>query len=194
MKAFSPALDRALALAATAHEKQHRKGSGVPYVVHPMHVAVILLRYGFPEDAVVAGVLHDVVEDTEVTGAQIATLFGARVADIVAQVSERKEGGTGGLRPWRERKQDQIAVLQQADPLAAAVKAADALHNCQAMLSDLREHGAALWQRFRGSQDDQRWYYTALSAILRRQLSGHPLCDELDDAVAQLVAWQPAPA
>ena len=190
MKAYSSAVDRALAIAAVAHGAQKRKGSDVPYIIHPMHVALILLRYEFPENAVLAGVLHDVVEDTSVTLEQIGTDFGPMVAHLVDQVSEQKRVGPDGEKlPWRDRKQEQIARLQHADPAAAAVKAADALHNCQSMLRDLSEHGAALWQRFRGSQSDQLWYYTSLAGLLRQRLGGHPICDELDEAVAQLAVW-----
>lgn len=190
MKAYSSAVDRALAVAAVAHGAQKRKGSAVPYIIHPVHVALILLRYEFPESAVLAGVLHDVVEDTDVTLEQISAQFGPMVAHLVDQVSEIKRISPEGEKlPWRQRKQEQLTRLQQADPAAAAVKAADALHNCQSMLRDLSEHGAELWQRFRGSQSEQLWYYTSLAAVLRQRLGGHPVCDELDDAVAQLAEW-----
>lgn len=202
MSAYSDLLDRALALAAVAHREQVRKGSHIPYIVHPAHAAMILLKHQFPEEAVVAAVLHDVVEDTEVRLADLETEFGAKVARLVDAVSEKKlaaadatSGKTGEKLPWRVRKQEQLERLAQADALAAAVKTADALHNCQSMLRDLRSQGNALWQRFRGSQEDQLWYYTTLAAVLRQRLGAHPLSDDLDAAVAALSAWhrQPSP-
>ncbi len=199
MAAYSAVLDRALALAATAHREQLRKGSKVPYIIHPFHAAMILLRYQFPEDAIIAAVLHDVVEDTDISLAQIEAEFGGKVAQTVDQVSEKKvaasPGGATGSKPgeklpWRVRKQEQLDRLSQADMLAAAVKSADALHNCHAMLRDLQEHGASLWDRFRGSHADQLWYYTSLAALLRNRLGGHPINDELDAAVSELANWQ----
>lgn len=196
MAAYSAVLDRALALAATAHREQLRKGSKVPYIIHPFHAAMILLRYQFPEDAIIAAVLHDVVEDTDISLAQIEAEFGGKVAQTVDQVSEKKVAASapgsksGEKLPWRVRKQEQLDRLSQADMLAAAVKSADALHNCHAMLRDLQEHGAALWDRFRGSHSDQLWYYTSLAALLRNRLGGHPISDELDAAVSELANWQ----
>lgn len=198
MVAYSALLDRALALAAMAHREQLRKGSRVPYIIHPFHAALILSRYQFPEEAVIAAVLHDVVEDTDISLAQLEAEFGSKVAQTVDQVSEKKVAATPGAAPdksaeklpWRVRKQEQLDRLAQADMLAAAVKSADALHNCHAMLRDLKEQGAALWDRFRGSQADQLWYYTSLAALLRNRLGGHPINDELDAAVNQLANWQ----
>ena len=182
-------LDRALILAASAHREQVRKGSSIPYIVHPAHAAMVLLKYQFPEEAVIAAVLHDVVEDCDVPLSRIAGEFGDNVARIVDAVSEKKTQD-GKLRSWRERKQEKLAHLQGADALIGAVKAADALHNCHAMLNDLATHGAALWGKFRGSSADQLWYYTSLASLVRRTLGGHPICDELDAAVAQLAEWQ----
>ncbi len=188
MRSYSPTLDRALALAATAHRLQLRKGSGVPYIAHPAHVAILLIKHGFAEAAVVAAVLHDVVEDTEVTHAQVRQQFGDKVAELVEDVSERKY--VGGVKlPWVERKKDLIARLEQAGPLAAAVKSADALHNCQSLLADLQARGVAVWRSFRGSPDEQLWYFQTLTAVLRRRLGGHPILSELDEAVGQLERW-----
>jgi (p)ppGpp synthase/HD superfamily hydrolase len=194
MSAYSVILEKALAVAATAHRDQVRKGSQVPYIIHPAHAAMILLKYQFPEEAVVAAVLHDVVEDTDVKLLFIETEFGAAVARIVDDVSEKKSAPATGdgppvKLPWRTRKQEQLERLANADALAAAVKTADALHNCRSMLQDLAKQGADLWQRFRGSQADQLWYYTSLAAVLRRRLGGHPICDELDAAVGELADW-----
>lgn len=188
MRSYSPTLDRALALAATAHRLQLRKGSGVPYIAHPAHVAILLLKHDFAEDAVVAAVLHDIVEDTDVTHAQVRQQFGDGVAGLVEDVSERKY--VDGVRlPWVERKKDLIARLEHAGPLAAAVKSADALHNCQSLLADLRARGVAVWQSFRGSPDEQLWYFNALAAVLRRTLGNHPILAELDEAIGQLEQW-----
>ena len=189
MRAYSVPLDRALALAATAHRNQERKGSSVPYIMHPVHTAMILLKHGFPEEVVVAGVLHDVVEDTDVALERIESDFGGEVARLVDAVSERKREAGGELLPWRQRKSERIDHLREADHHVAALKSADALHNVFAMIRDLETLGPSAWQRFRGSQADQLWYYTTLAAVLRQRLGGHPLSAELDDAVAQLADW-----
>jgi (p)ppGpp synthase/HD superfamily hydrolase len=191
MLGYSAILDRALQLAAVAHREQQRKGTAVPYIVHPAHAAMILIKYQFPEDAVVAAVLHDVIEDTEVSLGLLQAEFGDEVARIVDALSERKHApGSKAKLPWRTRKEEQLQRLKEADALTAAVKIADALHNCQAMLRDLQEQGGALWQRFTGSREDQIWYYTTLAALLRERLGSHALCDEFDQAVSALAGWQ----
>ena len=188
MAVYSDVFDRALILASQAHKDQLRKGTAIPYIVHPVHVAMVLQKYQFPDEVVIAALLHDVVEDTDVPLSRIGAEFGLAVARLVDAVSEKKTED-GKLRSWRERKAEKITQLAGSDQLVGALKAADALHNCQAMLRDLQTQGAALWSKFRGSSADQLWYYTSLAATTRRLLGGHPLNDELDAAVAELAEW-----
>lgn len=183
---FSNAIDDALAFAATAHRGQTRKGTDVPYIMHPVHVAMILLRHGFGEEVVIAGLLHDVVEDCDVTLDEIESRFGARVAKLVAGVTEQKQSADAKPRPWRERKEEQLAKIREMDRDGAALKAADALHNCQTTLADLEHHGEKLWSRFNASPSEQRWYYGALASALRESLGDHPLATELANAVSRL--------
>ncbi|MPY89255.1 MAG: HD domain-containing protein [Luteitalea sp.] len=63
--AYSPRVDRALKLAAIVHRRQQRRGTRVPYVMHPVQVARILECYGYGEDLVIAALLHDVIEDAQ---------------------------------------------------------------------------------------------------------------------------------
>ena len=102
---------------------------------------------------------------------------------IDAQIALDRGGGTNCDRLIGE------AEKAQADPLAAAVKSADALHNCQTMVADLHALGEPVWQRFHGSPSEQLWYYQTLAAVLRRRLSGHPINDELDEAVSHLATY-----
>jgi len=185
MSTFSPTIDRALSLSATAHRHQERKGSQVPYIIHPVHVAILLLRHDFPEEVIVAAILHDVVEDTSVTLPEINAQFGPEVARLVAAVSEQKQEGSVPLS-WQTRKQAQLDRLRQADRHIAAIKTADAIHNLRATLHDLDRQGDAVWQRFRGSKTEHLWYYTSLHEILRPQLGDHPLATELAHAIAEL--------
>lgn len=184
--AYSEAIDRALAFAATAHRTQTRKGTETPYIMHPVHVAMILMRHGFGEEVVMAGLLHDVVEDCDIELAEIHSRFGARVAELVDYVTERKQEPGERKRPWRERKEEQLSRLREMDEEAAALKAADCLHNCQTTLADLEELGDALWSRFNAGPDEQRWYYGSIVSILRDSLGDHPLARELSEAVAKL--------
>jgi (p)ppGpp synthase/HD superfamily hydrolase len=189
MQAFSQRFDQALSFAAVAHRTQVRKGeagAGVPYIIHPMHVATILLRHGFDEDVVIAGLLHDTVEDCEVALTTIAQEFGAHVADLVDAVTERKLEA-GHRRPWRDRKQEQIQHLGSGGPDAAALKAADALHNASSTIADLERHGTSVWARFNASAEETVWYYGEIVGACGVQLgAAHPLVAELRGAVERL--------
>jgi (p)ppGpp synthase/HD superfamily hydrolase len=190
VKGYSVALDRALAMAARAHRTQTRKGGDVPYVQHPVHVAFILLKHGLPEPVLVAALLHDVVEDCGVDPEEIARQFGDAVAELVAHVTETKtDAGSNEVRPWRVRKEEQLAALSNASPDVAALKAADALHNCHSTLNDLRTNAngkAAAWARFNAPPADQVWWYQSVARGVRSRLGAHALADELDAAVAEL--------
>jgi (p)ppGpp synthase/HD superfamily hydrolase len=147
---FSPGIERALQVAISAHEGQFRKSARpVPYVVHPLHVALVLARWGHDEDVIVAGLLHDVVEDCEGwTAARVETEFGRNVARIVAELTEDKS------KTWDERKRAAIEHVPHLSPQAATIKAADKLHNLQSLAAELRAEPAdSVWRRFRGGRE-----------------------------------------
>jgi len=155
-------LERALRWATLCHADQVRRGSGIPYVQHVMGVALILDRLGFPEDVVIAGLLHDIVEDTDASLADVEDRFGAEVARTVGYCSEIKRDADGRPRPWIDRKRDHLAVLAGAPVSARAVALADKLHNLRSIECDLRD-GLAVWSLFHAGRDDVLWYY--LSAL-----------------------------
>src|SRR3954447_3708370 len=105
----NPRFDSALAFAARAHSavKQERKGTDFPYVAHPIRVAEILDRFERSEDVIVAGFLHDTIEDANVTADEIRATFGARVATLVTSASEPDKS-----LPWKMRKQHTIEQLE----------------------------------------------------------------------------------
>jgi len=153
--------ERALRLAAVAHHGQVRKGNGVPYVEHPMAVALILDRAGFDEPTVIAGLLHDVVEDTDVALDRLRSDFGDRVAAIVADCSEAKLDARGRKRPWADRKRDQIAAIAAAPDASKAVTLADKYHNLLSIRLDLAE-GRPVWDSFHADRDRVIEYYRAM--------------------------------
>ena len=188
MQGFSQRLDAALVFAARAHRKQVRKGSDIPYIIHPVQVSLILQRHGFDEDLAIAGLLHDTVEDTGASLDEIAAAFGDEVRALVAAVTEAKTDDTGERRPWRVRKQEQLDHLAAAGARVAALKAADALHNSASTLADLHNSGPAIWRRFNAPVEDSLWYYGQVAALVRNHLGDHALARELEDTVAQMAA------
>lgn len=154
-------------------------GYGVPYVAHAAGVGMILLEHRLPDTLVVAGILHDVLEDTPVTYDLLAETFGAEVAELVRAESEPDKS-----LPWRERKEHTLWHLQGAPLNVRLVAAADKLHNLQSMMADLELVGPDLWGRFNAPFAEQRWYYHGVSRAVRGDdREAHPLFVELQGAV-----------
>jgi (p)ppGpp synthase/HD superfamily hydrolase len=144
---LAPLVDRALRRAADAHRHQTRKGTDHPYVQHPAAVALILARLGYGEPVLAAALLHDVVEDTAVPLDSIRSEFGDEVAALVDWCTERKRDAAGAMRPWAERKAEQLDRLDRAPADARAIVLADKLHNLTSIAVDLAD-GVPVWDRF----------------------------------------------
>ena len=174
----------ALAYACDVHEGQLRKGTGVPYVSHPIAVCSLVLEDGGSEDEAVAALLHDAVEDGggQERLADIRSRFGESVADIVWGCSDTDQVPKP---PWRERKRRYIEHVRKASASVRRVSCADKLHNAWATLRDYRVHGEELWKRFNASGDDTLWYYRELIEAFR-QPGQTPLVDELARVVDAL--------
>lgn len=157
---FSARLERAMRLAAQWHQGQTRRGSDIPYVQHVFAVAMILDRAGFSEETVIAGLLHDAVEDTSATLEEITRHFGPEVAEIVQHCSEVKLDAEGKKRPWIDRKRDHLAALATSPRSAKAVILADKLHNLGSIAFDLSA-GRPVWELFHAPREQVLWYYHA---------------------------------
>jgi len=103
----------------------------------------------------------------------------------VRAVTEAKSDGPV-KRPWRERKDKQLAHISQMNRDQAAVKAADALHNSRSVLRDVQRDGLDTFGRFNCPVEETLWYYGAVTDGVRDVLAGHPLHSELDAAVFEL--------
>lgn len=175
-----PIIDSALIFAARAHDGQRRKSTDVPYIVHPVGVMLVLLEMGETDPEMLAGaLLHDTVEDTRVTLAEVRAHFGERVEEIVVGCSEPDKSDS-----WENRKRHTIATLPTAPRAVQLVSAADKLHNLRSMMRDYAAQGERLWKRFNRGQADIAWYYRAVAESLRAGEHGaHPLIQQLSDTV-----------
>jgi uncharacterized protein len=155
----------ALKFAAERHADQSRKGTSDPYVTHPVAVAELLAHY-HPDRVplIIAGLLHDVVEDTSTTLAEVDERFGPEVARLVDAVTKRPH-----LPSWEAR-----------------LKLADCANNVATIARDLRDQGNAVWSRFKGSRAESLWYYGSVLETARAKLQSDPLINALQDALAAL--------
>ena len=165
---YSDRINHAFAFAAKHHDQQVRKGTRLPYLTSPANVAVILTRYGQDEDTVVAGILHDVIEDcvrdgftAEMLDERIADKFGGPVLHTILEVTERRHAADGVELSTDDRKRDFLARLADASAPARWVCAADLTHSGSALLADLRRtsYPETVWSRFAAGRDGTvRWY------------------------------------
>lgn len=159
-------ITKATKYATIAHEGQMRKNTKVPYVTHPIAVSEIIQHSGHCDDAIVAGLLHDVVEDTDITLEEIEKEFGAKIAAIVDGVSEDKS-----ITPWKARKKSYIEKLISAPKESMIVSAADKIHN----LTDTHEQwtliGDEVFTRFNAQKKSQSWWYRSMSEVFAKH--GH---------------------
>jgi (p)ppGpp synthase/HD superfamily hydrolase len=173
-------IEKALKTAAKAHERQYRKGTDIPYITHPVAVGMILLKAGYSEELVAAGILHDTVEDTNLSLQDIEQLFGRNIAQIVEGCSEPDKSLS-----WENRKKHTIEYLETAPEEIRVVACADKLHNIRSIASDIEQFGDQVWGRFKRGKDPQEWYYTHIIESLGLQ-SSFQLLDQLKLEVERL--------
>lgn len=144
---------RAAAFAAKAHEGMIRKGSRIPYIYHPMEVALIVAQMTDDPEVIAAVYLHDVLEDTSVTPEEIQGEFGARVLSLVQAESEDKS------LTWKERKANTVAHLKRAPREVKLLTLGDKLSNMRSTARDYMVIGDEIWQRFNEKhRESHRWY------------------------------------
>ncbi|HLO84704.1 MAG TPA: HD domain-containing protein [Nostocaceae cyanobacterium] len=184
---LSQRFTQALVYATELHQKQVRKGSGVPYIAHLLGVAGIALEYGANEDEAIAALLHDAVEDQggAVTREEIRRRFGDNVTAIVDGCTD---ADTTPKPPWRQRKENYLAHLLHASYSVLLVSAADKLYNAQSILKDYRIQGEAVWQRFQGGREGSLWYYRSLVSAFKTagETRLYYLIEELERVVTEL--------
>lgn len=136
-------IDQAIRLAAVAHKDQTRKSTNIPYITHPFGVGMLLQKAKCSKEVVAAGILHDVLEDTQITYEELSEQFGEKVANLVAAASEHDKSLS-----WELRKKHTIDRLTTASLEEIQVITADKLHNLKSIREDLIEHGEEIWNRF----------------------------------------------
>ena len=146
-------VEKAIIFAREKHKNQFRKGTPIPYIVHPIDVMQILRENDADETTITAGLLHDTIEDAGVTYDEICKEFGKEIADIVKDESEDKS------KPYKIRKQEQMKKLKYCSTKSKMVTCADKLSNIKSAYLDLKYYGEHTWDKFNGTKDDLDWYY-----------------------------------
>ncbi|NYT19822.1 MAG: bifunctional (p)ppGpp synthetase/guanosine-3',5'-bis(diphosphate) 3'-pyrophosphohydrolase [Methanosarcinales archaeon] len=151
---------------------EHRNGtrkSGVPYIVHPMDVASILIKEKASSELIFAGLLHDIVEDTDINIVTIRRRYGPLVADYVEAVTEpvelRQAAEGDKVQTWKERKQYTIKRIGRASSEVKLLSCADKLANIRDLINDIKQEGEEFWSKFNAPKDEQEWYYRSMLEV-----------------------------
>ena len=177
-------MDRAIVFATRAHSGTYRKGTKIPYIVHPIEAAAIVSTMTDDPDMIAAAVLHDVVEDTDATLEEIRFFFNERIADLVEAESEDKRKELPPQETWMIRKMETLDFLiNEADRDAKILALADKLSNMRAIHRDQKTIGDKLWERFNEKRKEKHgWMYRQV-AIALSELSDTLAWQEYDDLV-----------
>ena len=177
-------MDRAIIFATRAHSGTYRKGTKIPYIVHPIEAAAIVSTMTDDPDMIAAAVLHDVVEDTDATVEEISFFFNERIAKLVEAESEDKRKDLPPQETWMLRKMETLEFLRnEADKEAKILALADKLSNIRAIHRDQNTIGDKLWERFNEKRKEKHgWMYRQVAEALA-ELSDTFAWQEYDDLV-----------
>ncbi len=178
---YTPKIRAAIRFAIKTHEvyqKQVRKGKNIAYITHPMTVGLILSQARASEDVVVAGILHDTIEDSaphkKVTSKMIAERFGKRVAVLVDSVTEHDRKAS-----WADRKREALHHIANFSHGSVLVKSADTLANVGDTIDDYGRDGEDMFTRFHASKENIIANYMAVMTALIKRWPGSPLVGDL---------------
>lgn len=180
---YTEKIHKAIIRASILHKDQKRKGDNSPYINHPYSVGFLLGQYTNDEDIIVAGILHDVLEDViGYSRSDMEREFGRRVLKIVEDVTEKKDPSTSKKMKkdtWQIRKDAYIAHLSLAKKEALLVSCADKIHNMLTLMDTHKEIGELLWKKFGASKEKSLWFYGAVLSAIRKRCK-HPLVKEYE--------------
>ena len=166
-------IEEAIIYATVMHQGKVRKLGSIPYILHPLEVAQILATMTDDQDIITAGILHDIVEDTDGTLKEIEKRFGERVAFLVSSESENEYAGEDRSESWKRRKEESLKVLKNADDLGVRMLwLADKLANIRSLAGNYSEYGEKTWESFHQRNPEMHhWYYQTIAEQLELSLN-----------------------
>jgi hypothetical protein len=203
MTGYSDRINHALAFAAKHHDRQVHKGTRAPYRTHSSMLAVILSRYEQPDSTVIAGILHDVIEDAvmerharELLDQRIGQKFGPDTLDIALSITPRLIDDDGLELSHDERRSDLLERLVSADDAGRWVCAADALFEVCSAVANLHRtiDPDSVWNGLPLGRDPTVEWYRRLHHRLTALGFNAPIMTELAAAIDELERWARVPA
>ena len=166
-------LEEAIIYATVMHQGKVRKFGNTPFILHPLEVAQILSTMTNDQEIIAAGILHDIVEDTDGTVAEIEKRFGKRVASLVSSESETDYPGEERSATWKRRKEESLKVLRSSQDIGVKMLwLADKLANIRSLAGVYSEQGEKIWESLHQSDPEmQRWYYRSVAENVELSLN-----------------------
>lgn len=175
-------IQKAVSVAAEAHNEQYRKATGLPYITHPLAVMGLARKVTEDHEILAACALHDVMEDAsdKYSWEQMHQDFGARVVRIVEGVTKIEHDD------WQVRADAYIEHLKTADEGSLIVCASDKLHNIRCTIKELREFGNDSREGFSTNVQRQLWWNDAVCSLLEQRIPTNQLVYKLRHCVEEL--------
>jgi len=151
----------------------------VPYFAHPVLVALGVFKYSQDENVLAVAILHDVMEDCDVTYTELKELFGSKVANIVKEVSSPTNIPVKN-RSWKDRKVSYMRQIKNISKEACIIVAVDKMTNMQAYFGATEANNKKSLGKFGGTLTDYFWYYGEIYNILKSNLGNHPVIKEYE--------------
>ncbi|MBP9988850.1 MAG: bifunctional (p)ppGpp synthetase/guanosine-3',5'-bis(diphosphate) 3'-pyrophosphohydrolase, partial [Ruminococcus sp.] len=151
----------AILFATQAHSGTYRKVDKTPYVMHPIEVATIISSITNNEDVIIAGLLHDTVEDTDATINGIKEKFGDYVAQLVKSETEDKRPDQPSFETWKIRKEETLKGLEESKDINIKILwLSDKLANVRSLYRNYVKIGDKVFDSFnQKDKDEHKWYY-----------------------------------
>jgi adenylate kinase family enzyme len=185
---YTQKIQHAIRFAIKTHEgyqKQKRKGKDVPYITHPLTVGLILAATGAAEDIIIAGILHDTIEDSieekKVTKEMIVERFGYKVYELVLSVTEQDKSLS-----WEERKAEALEHIKNFSNDSLLLKSADVISNISETLNDYEKEGEKVFERFHASKDKILESYIKSTEAILNKWSENPLADDIKEILKKV--------
>ena len=163
-------VSEAIEFAVKAHDGMRRKKSATPYILHPLEAAVIVGTMTNDQEIIAGAILHDVVEDTDITIDEIEEKFGKRVRELVESETENKRADLPAGQTWRIRKEESLEVLKNTNDIGVLMLwLGDKLANIRSLYRDLQIEGNAVWEKFNQKDvNEHAWYYFSIVKYTER--------------------------
>ncbi|MCX6795146.1 MAG: HD domain-containing protein [Candidatus Falkowbacteria bacterium] len=187
---YTKRIQKAIKFAAKTHgeyQQQLRKGKVLPYISHPLSAGIILALAKASEDVIIAGILHDTIEDSveekKVTPEMLEERFGKNVSQLVLSVTEQDKGLS-----WEDRKEQALEHIRKFSHDSLLVKSADVISNVSELLDDYERYAEETFLRFNAPKEKIIQNQLKVISTILSSCENNPLAEDLKKLADDLLA------